>query len=60
MSQTVLPEEFASLVDYITKTYRHVPKIVEVGVGRFCKVAVELKNAYRKSKSSSPTSAPTQ
>lgn len=43
MSQTVLPEEFASLVDYITKTYRHVPKIVEVGVGRFCKVAVELK-----------------
>ncbi len=43
MSPTTPPEEFESLVDYIVKTYRHMSKIVEVGIGRFCGVAIELK-----------------
>lgn len=38
-----LPGEFMDFVDYIVKTYGRALKIVEVGVGRFCEVAVEIK-----------------
>ena len=43
MSPTELPEELIDFVGYITKTYDTALKIVEVGVGRFCQVAVEIK-----------------
>jgi uncharacterized UPF0146 family protein len=39
-----LPEEFVDFVNYIINTYSGASKIVEVGVGRFCAVAAEIKH----------------
>jgi len=38
-----LPEEFVDFVNYIVSTYSDALKIVEVGIGRFCAVAAEIK-----------------
>ena len=43
MHSTGLPEEFVDFVNYIISTYSNALKIVEVGVGRFCAVAAEIK-----------------
>ncbi len=39
-----LPEEFVDFVNYITSKYSSALKIVEVGIGRFCTVAAEIKH----------------
>lgn len=48
MSSTELLEELIDFVGYIIKTYGKALKIVEVGVGRFCEIAVELKRRLPK------------
>jgi uncharacterized UPF0146 family protein len=40
----VLPEEFVDFVNYIITKYRGASKIVEIGIGRFCAVAAEIKH----------------
>lgn len=41
----MLSRDFLGFVEYVTENYRGAKKIVEVGVGRFPKVAIEIKRA---------------